>query len=502
MVLAVVAGVACSSGADRTGDETSTVTVLHGSSEWLLSPPNDDEARLLLFLPLVRYEGGSEPLPALAESWEHSSDYRRWTFHLRRDVKWHDGAPVTAHDIKFTVDLWSQPDVLFYAGAASGEITVLDDYTFTATDSDPNVYLMSGWDVYYPKHLLEHLDPKEFAEWEFWKQPVGNGPYRYARSVPKTMMELEANPDYYAGKPKIERVVLKFTSGTPLTELLSGNVDAIAGMSAEEVRRVEADPRFRVYPALHVGWSQIFWNLRHHLFRDQAVRLALTSAINRRELHRMLHFPEGTPLIDGACSVRDFYGDRCGEALPYDLELARRLLDEAGWRDENGDGVRERGSEDFSFTLLVRPGDPARAATYVQDQFRRVGIEMKLQTMDASVIRERLMAGEFQAAINVIASVPVQHKRFLGEDSPLGYANPRVNTLLDSALVLMDPDAFDRLYREVGQILRAELPMTFLYPGVTFYVAHRRLRGLKSPWRVDPLTYMEYLWLEDEQKEP
>jgi hypothetical protein len=66
----------------------------------------------------------------------------------------------------------------------------------------------------------------------------------------------------------------------------------------------------------------------------------------------------------------------------------------------------------------------------------------------------------------------------------------------------MDPDAFDRLYREVGQILRAELPMTFLYPGVTFYVAHRRLRGLKSPWRVDPLTYMEYLWLEDEQKEP
>ncbi|MHC4489773.1 MAG: ABC transporter substrate-binding protein, partial [Planctomycetota bacterium] len=103
------------------------------------------------------------------------------------------------------------------------------------------------WDVYYPKHLLENLDPKEFTSWKFWTEPVGNGPYRYVRHVPRTMIELEANPDYYRGKPKIERLVLKF-GGYPLTELMSGNVDCIDISSLEAIKLAD-DPRFRVYQA-------------------------------------------------------------------------------------------------------------------------------------------------------------------------------------------------------------------------------------------------------------
>jgi len=474
----------------------STLTVLHGSDEWLLNPLAEDEARLLLFLPLVRYEGFEpEPLPALAESWEHSDDYRRWTFFLRRDLKWHDGVPVTAHDVKFTIDLWSHPDVLSYPGPASGEITVVDDYTFSAEDDKPTNFLMSGWDVYYPKHLLEQLDPKEITRWSFWTMPVGNGPYRYVSHIPKTMMELEANPDYYAGKPGIEHVILKFSGGSPLTELVSGNVDAIRAAGTVDVQRVAGDSRFNVYHELRIGWHQILWNLRHDLFRDADVRRALTLAINRRELHQVLQLPEGTPLVDGACSRREFYGGRCEGPLPYDPEHAVQLLETAGWRDSDGDGVRDRDGTDFEFTLLVPPGDQETAATYVQEQLRRVGIAVHVQTVDASVVQERLSEADFEAAIKVIASAPVQHKAFLGEGGGLGYSNRRVNALLDTALITMDPPEFERLYRELGTILRTELPMTFLYPGVTFFIVNERVRGLENLTRADPLGNIEHLWI-------
>ena len=136
--------------------------------------------------------------------------------------------PVTAEDIKFSIELFANPDAPLYEAFWYDieTITARDDFTLAITFSKPTNALDCWWDVYYPKHLLEDLDPKKYGSWKFWTEPVGNGPYRYVRHVPRTMIEIEANPDYYLGKPKIERVVFKF-GGNPLIELLSGNVDLV-----------------------------------------------------------------------------------------------------------------------------------------------------------------------------------------------------------------------------------------------------------------------------------
>ncbi|MHC4631406.1 MAG: ABC transporter substrate-binding protein, partial [Planctomycetota bacterium] len=163
--------------------------------------------------------------------------------------------------------------------------------------------LMYSWYGICPRHLLEGLDPKEFYSWEFWTRPVGNGPYRYVRHVPKTMVELEVNPDYYRGKPKIERVVLKFGEN-PLIELMSGNVDAVINLPPLEAVKIAKDPHFNIYHKfagdIH-GFNQVFaivWNHHNDLFRNPAVRRALTLAINRRELNGVLNFPDNTPIFD------------------------------------------------------------------------------------------------------------------------------------------------------------------------------------------------------------
>ncbi len=174
--------------------QPTTLTVLYCCGEALLTPIYNLPAQQIVFLPLTDLDDDGEPTGNLARSWEHTPDYRSWTIHLRTDVRWHDGVPVTAHDIKFTLDLLSDPQVGVMAGAANSSVAALDDSTVAVEIQASGINLLDGYTVYYPKHLLEDLDPAQISTWDFWNAPVGNGPYRYVRRVPQLLMEFEANP--------------------------------------------------------------------------------------------------------------------------------------------------------------------------------------------------------------------------------------------------------------------------------------------------------------------
>ena len=494
--LLALASVGCGRGDDRAYSRGSTITVLYPTDERGLGPQYDMPAQFLMFLTLVAVNADGELEGRLARSWEPSSDYRTWTIRLRTDVRWHDGVPVTAHDIAFSVELLSRPDVNYISpGAVS--ITVLDDstLTYTSTVQGPlNVYR-----TYYPKHLLENLDPTEFYDWEFWKHPVGNGPYRYVRHMPKTMMELEANPDYFRGKPAIERVILKF-GPTSLAELLSGNVDVLPQVNPMELPKLGEDPRFRTYYMIFPDVGTIHWNHRHPIFGDPRVRRALTLAINRRELLGVLNLPDDLPLFDVIYTKRQW--GELPEPLPHDPERAKQLLEEAGWRNTDDDGIRERNGEEFRFTMLV-VGSRVREAVYIQDQLRRVGVRMEISTRESpSLVAREMRAGDFEAVIWRLLMVPGTVRSpfaHFGEGSTIGYRNARVVELLDAAEETQDPEKLDALYRELWPLFQADLPVTFLYPMTWTYVAHRRVRGLSTPYRADPVWYMEHLWIEDER---
>ena len=148
----------------------------------------------------------------------------------RTDVRWSDGVPVTAGDVKFTLDLLNHPAVHY---ASVDEVTVVDDYTVKIRRKAGAGPDQVGWVYHLPKRALEHLEPSNFWDWDFWTHPsVSAGPYRFVRYVPETMMEFEVNPIYYRSKPKIERVVLKFVGEASLAELVRGNVDVVHGARA------------------------------------------------------------------------------------------------------------------------------------------------------------------------------------------------------------------------------------------------------------------------------
>jgi peptide/nickel transport system substrate-binding protein len=451
----------------------------------------------LMFIPLVDWdEETTQPTqPRLLERWEHSNDYTEWTFYLRKDVKWHDGKPVTAQDLKFTLEMITDPNIM-YQYRVFEEITVIDSFTCHIRSNRAfNPLDLYAWYSICPRHLLEGLDPAEFWDWEFWTRPVGNGPYRYVRHVPKTMVELEANPDYYGGKPKeIERVVLKF-GGNPLIELMSGNVDAVNYLPPLEAVKIAKDPRFNMYHAF--GFGRVFlimWNHRNHLFRNPAVRRALTLAINRRELHGVLNLPENLPIFDVLITRGQFHRGELPEPLPYDPEQAKRLFDEAGWLEVKKDGVRENNGREFRFSLLVST-EQMLAAVYIQDQFRKVGIRMEIVTLDRSVLMARGKSGEFDACLFYI------YFGDHGEDYGV-YDNPEFDRLLENVYFAPTPNERDIAVRKLWPIFRTDVPFTFLHPHVMLNIVHRRIRGLKSPIWAHPAMFMEHLWIEEESGEP
>lgn len=511
----LAAVVACGPSGDRSGTATeSVITILYGADERLFGPYWSTESWFVMFLPLASIDENGETVGRLARSWEATDDFRTWTFHLRPGVLWHDGVPVTAHDVQFSIELAAHPAVLFDdAWVDLDSMVVADDTTITMFYGRPKD-ARNTWMVYWPKHHLEQLDPRQFLNWDFWKQPVGNGPFRYVRHVPATMVEVEANPDFYAGRPALDRVVFKFGGAGSMTELLSGNADVLTWVNQAELMKLSTDTQFVVSHFLWPGipWLQsIFWNHSHPVLGDAVVRRAITHAIDRRGLLEFLNLPTDLQLTDVPFTGRQYRTSELAPPLPYDPDLARTLLAAAGWRDEDADGVRERDGRALAFTLLTRGGSSSdsgdQIAVLIQANLREVGIRMDVQTIGNAVLRNRSRTGEYDAALLSFYNALDGYLRLLGvsrnggpdDDRGRipGYENPGAARLLMTAQETADPVVIDSLYRLTWPSWSEDLPITFLFPTVQTYVLDRRIRGLTSPFGGDPVTFLDRLWLDD-----
>jgi peptide/nickel transport system substrate-binding protein len=484
-------GIGC--GSDRTsmGDTEHTLTIhMAGRDERVLGPMGA-YPWFLVFLGIADGFDSEEAVPELVEHWEHSPDYTEWTLHVRDGVTWNDGVPVTAADVKFSLDLWTSPDV-GYEARHYDTVTVLDSRTVRVAfeqpvSSTPFVY---SWLPIVPKHLVEPLDMSEFFSWPFWIQPVGNGPYRYARHIPKTMTELRANPDYYGDPPRIASVVLRY-GGNALTELLSGQVDVATGLPPIEVVRLREDARFNVSHAVNL--SNVFgiaWNHGNPLFQDARVRQALTMAIDRRALLQVIDYPEDVPIVDVPTMERHHRRGEVPAALPFAPDSASALLAQAGWRATGSDGTLEQDGQAFRFTLGVKEDESAQAV-FIQEQLRRVGIQMDIRTYDASVWRQRARNGGFDATI-----WPYGYINHFRDFNISGYQNPTISALRDSAWYTIDPAAHDRHMRALWREFAREMPITYLHPFVRYRVAWARVQGIENG--MDFVRNVEHLWIDDE----
>jgi peptide/nickel transport system substrate-binding protein len=452
----------------------------------------------LVFEPMFRgsYTAPGEVSPALVTGWEPSDDYRTWTYYIRSDVRWHDGAPFTALDVKFSEDLRQHPTV---GEPGTRRVRVVNDTTVEITYLRP--MNPTPWRDVWPKHLLEHLDPEEFWEWDFWAQPVGSGPYRYVRHEDGKVLELEANPDYHAGAPAIENVIIRYDEDWEVLDSVRGNVDGFGAPAFPTRDFLDNSPDYRVY-----AWDQpvtgtaLCWNHLRPIFRDPSVRRALTMAIDRRELARLRGYPEGAYARDVFAPQYPSGFDR-GEPAPFDPDEARRLLTQAGWVEGARDGTRVRDGEELSFTLVVsEEAQEMEAARRVRRYLADVGVKVDIESApSARAAGQRFWGGEVDAAMFRVSLEAIA--RAFESGSPVGFDDPDLIRHWEAANAVWNPEERRHHLNKVMTRFRELLPVTVLLPDVQFSVAHRRVKGLRSPDRGDLVEFLGQLWIEEDWRD-
>jgi peptide/nickel transport system substrate-binding protein len=449
----------------------------------------------LVYNGLVRYDKNLQIEGELAESWKISPDNLTLTFHLRKGVKWHDGAPFTSRDVLFTYRLYIDPKTPTayaerYKQVEKAEAP--DPHTFRVTYRKPLATALVSWGfAIHPKHLLEG---QEITKNPLSRAPIGTGPYRFVEWVPGEKIVLESNPDYFEGEPYIRRIVYRIIPdpSTMFLELRAGGLDYMGLTPLQFVRQTDTTAfkrRFKKYRYPAFAYTYLGYNLRRPLFQDKRLRQALSYAIDKQEII------EGVLLGFGQKATGPYKPDTWPhnpnvKSYPYDPEKAKALLAEAGWCDNDGNGILEKDGKPFSFTIITNQGNDQRIKTgeIIQRRFRELGVEVKLRVIEwASFLKEFINPGNFDAVIMgwTISIDPdvydVWHssKTRSGELNFIGFKNTEVDNLLEKGRRTLDQAERKKFYDRFQEILAEEQPYTFLYVPDALPVVASRFRGVE-----------------------
>jgi peptide/nickel transport system substrate-binding protein len=435
----------------------------------------------LLFTPLVTYDADFRPAPAMAESWVLSDS--AVTFQLRNDLTWHDGTPVTARDVAFTFERAKDPDsasplaAAYLSNVASVEVLGEHEvrFQFSAPHSEP---LEDFFWPPAPAHLLENVPASELLRDPFNRSPVGNGPYRFVRWDVNQQLVFAANPDYspsLGGPPEIANVVYRIIPDqtTMLAELLSGGIQVDGPLAPSDAGRVTGAEDLDL---LSFPWRQfayVGWNTRRPQFSDPAVRRALAMAIDREGLVRTVLEGHGT-LASGPIPPWHRYSPDLAP-LPNDIEQARELLDTAGWRDLDGDGIRERSGVRLSFELLANQRNPIYGdiAQIIQANLRTIGVEVIPRLLEWQTVLSMHRGRDFDAVLTnwVLDNFRVDPRSlFHGSQVAIdnsanrsSYSNPIADSLMDIGSQTTDDESARETWAEFSRVLQEDQPVTFLF---------------------------------------
>ena len=445
----------------------------------------DELIKYALFTPLIQYDENLEVRPYLAESWELLGD-TGVVFSLRRDVRWHDGQPVTAEDVVFTFDLAKDPATGSLIGSAYitevARAEVVDSYTVRFTFARPHAQALEDfWWPPVPKHLLEDIPPAELRNAPYNRAPVGSGPYRFVEWRANERLVIERNPDFpeaLGGPAELERVVFRIVpeTSTLLTELLTGGLQVNIPVVPDQAAQIEENANLELFAFPSRTVYFIGWNTRREPFTDARVRRAMTHAINRQEIIEALLEGYGSPATSTIPPWSPLYPETV-EPLPYDPQQAMRLLEEAGWTDRNGDGIRENAAgRPLRFTLLSSDAPLNRnVVAVVQSQLRQVGVDAQVRSLEFQTLLTQHRARDFDAVLQTwvldnfqVASAPAAlfHSRWA--DVPRSanrssFANPRADSLIDAGAAETDPERAREIWAAFTELLNQEQPFTFMF---------------------------------------
>ncbi|NWF35594.1 peptide-binding protein [Mariprofundus sp. KV] len=451
-----------------------------------------------LYLSLLKYDKNLDLTGQLAKSWEISADNLTITFHLRPDLRWSDGKPLTSADCLFTLRLMQDEGT---QSAYKADYIIVkhaeapDPLTFVVHYDEPFSPALSSWSslAILPKHVFEK---ENIMDTRLSREPKASiGPYKLTQWQSQQSILMSANEDYFDGpvwiKERLTRIIPD--RATQFLELSAGRLDSV-GLSPMQYSRLfetrdELKRNFNRYKYLDFVYTYLGFNLKRKPFDDILVRSAIAYAIDRQEILDGVQLGLGET-IASPYKPGTFWVNEKLKPRPYDPEKAKALLAQAGWKDSDGDGIVDKDGKPLSFIVLTNNGNKQRAdaATIMQQRLKKVGIEIKVRLVEWSAfIQNFINKRNFDAVILGWSLSPDPDQYTIWHSSQTGprqfnflsYNNANVDAALDNARRVFDRDERKAQYDLMQEEIHHDVPMVFLFAPYSLPVMHKRFHGIK-----------------------
>ncbi len=453
------------------------------------------EVSAQIFISPLRYNKNLELEPFAASSYEVLEEGRLLRFTLRSGILWEDGTELTADDVEFTYKIVIDPATASpYAEdfLAVQSFTKTGRYSFEVRYAKFYARALASWtsDI-LPKHILEgqNLRATPFA-----RKPTGAGPFRLVSWQAGSQMTLASSATYFEGRPHLDEAVYRVIPdlATMFLESKAGKVDMMGLTPQQYLRQTNGpfwDREWRKYRYLSSSYVYLGYNLKHPFFADVRVRRALSHAIDRESIIKGALLGQGIAAF-GPFKPGTWPYHPTLKPYPHNVELARRLLAEAGFSATDRDGILKKDGHRFSFTILTNQGNDQRikTATIIQSQLRAVGIEARIRTVEwASFIKEFVNKGRFDAVVLgwTIPLEPDEYSVWHSDNARPGglnftyYKNRQVDEIINKARSIPDREERQALYYHFQEILHEDQPYSFLFVPYALPMVQARFKGVE-----------------------
>jgi len=426
-----------------------------------------------------------------------------FTFHLRKDVKWHDGQPFTGKDVIFSFNTIMNPKI----EAAPARNYLQDCESCTLVNNDPHIvqfvwrkpyflaFSFSGGLDIMPEHYFKFTNPDDFNNGPKNATMVGNGPYRLERWDRKERISFVRNEDYYGEKPHLKKMVYGFVQDRTVgfKMLQSGAID-IESLTKAQMKDNKDNPEFNKKFNINVSVANVYryigWNCRNPKFATEKTRRALSMMVDRKRIVEDIYRGYALPLYGPAHPDSANYSPEIEKiSPPFDIEGARKLLAEDGWKDTDGDNVLERNGESFKFAILYPSGSPEveSIANLVKNTFAQVGIIVTPSPIEWSVFIEKVERLKFDAMMLGwrlgVEDDPYQlwHSSQTIEKASnhCGFVNKEADRLIENGRRELDDAKRIAMFKKVNELIVQQQPYTFLLVDKRTIASDKRIQNVQ-----------------------
>lgn len=476
----------------------------------------DGNVTSVIFASLVSTDKQGKPVPELAEKWDVSSDQLKYTFHLRKDLKFSDGSPLTADDVAFTLTLLHDKayeggaDILQYAikggkdykeGKATSieGIKVVDPQTIEITTEKVNSQALTalGGSVlskaYYGKDYKQNTSLDYLKD--LYGKPIAAGPYKFEKYVPGQEVRFVANEHYYAGKPKVKNFIYKITSPDTSFQLFQTGETDYDGFAAnnDNIEQLKSLGFANFNIETVSSYSFVYMNNKKPYLKDKKVRQALIYGLDRKK-YVDTNFQGNASVANIPISPTSWaYDDKDINAYEYNLEKAKKLLDEAGWK-VGSDGIREKDGQKLKLSYYAASGRKQEEVfiPIAKENYKALGVEFNAEIMDFNTLVSKVGKFDYDlaAVATPILSDPNDAVADLASthpDNSAGYSNPKVDELIQKGIETVDIEKRKPIYKELYKELSEDPPVILLNYRKSISAYNARVKGIE-PEKYDSIS--------------